>query len=582
MLVLGVAGLADLIARRAQRSGGDDGGRRLAQYEALAVVAIHGLAVALTALVPGRGQLLPAERGNLLPGAALASAVAPGGPVRVTLAPARTGQNELSVLQDPAPGEGSVPAQRSVSAKLFCSCSGTSLETTLHRTDGGSWTSPVDLPSDGPWYARVNLSGRVTSPVALPVGVPEARGPEPLEVLAVGDYSGEGAERCRSHLLGLQLGVGRINALGGLDGGRKVAVLALDDGGSPDRADELARRALDDDHPIALAAPCGSAAGEAVRDADGAGVPAIVADPAVPLVPGDRIFRLAGDPYAEGYAEGQYLTSVVGPTAVSHVVRFVRPTDDVAHRRVAGLEAALRGSRFRTQEIPAASVERGGASLRSEIDRNSAAAVFIDGDPGRLASSFASLGQGPLNFDPAVLIAPSALLSERLLEASGALGRTQAIQGASEVSPDSATAQSYARSVPAVYPGEAPTLDGLRGYVAGLALAQGVENGTGASQIADTLRQPVPFTDALLAPWRSDVPAAGDQRFTLIDANFLPATLIPTQVGGEGFNGTFFTDGSWTRLSSQPLGPPLQQPVPALVRGDADRRHPFNGNGAIG
>src|SRR3954451_17128828 len=80
LLVLGVAGLAALIARRAQRSGGDDGGRRLAQYEALAVVAILGLAVALTALVPGRGQLLPAERGNLLPGAALASAVAPGGP----------------------------------------------------------------------------------------------------------------------------------------------------------------------------------------------------------------------------------------------------------------------------------------------------------------------------------------------------------------------------------------------------------------------------------------------------------------------------------------------------------------------
>src|SRR4051794_25622589 len=137
MLVLGVAGLADLIARRAQRSGGDDGGRRLAQYEALAVVGILGLAVTLTALVPGRGQLLPAERGNLLPGAALASAVAPGGPVRVTLAPARTGQNEISVLQDPAPGDDAPPTPRSVSAKLFCSCSGRSIDTTLHRTEGG-------------------------------------------------------------------------------------------------------------------------------------------------------------------------------------------------------------------------------------------------------------------------------------------------------------------------------------------------------------------------------------------------------------------------------------------------------------
>jgi hypothetical protein len=61
------------------------------------------------------------------------------------------------------------------------------------------------------------------------------------------------------------------------------------------------------------------------------------------------------------------------------------------------------------------------------------------------------------------------------------------------------------------------------------------------------------------------VPDAGNQRFNLIDANFLPPTLIPAQVGGEGFDGTFFTDGSWTRLSSEPLGPPLQQPVPALA-----------------
>jgi hypothetical protein len=285
----------------------------------------------------------------------------------------------------------------------------------------------------------------------------------------------------------------------------------------------------------------------------------------VPLVPGDRIFRLAGDPYAEGYADGQYLTSVVDPTAASNVVRVVTPTDDSGRRRLAGLRAALNGSKLHTQEIPADSLERGPGDLRSLIDRDRAAAVMIDGDPDRLAASFGGLGAGALDFDPAVLIAPSQLLSERLLEASGALGRTQAIQGPVEVTPDSATAQSYARAVPAVYPGESPTLDGLRGYVAGLALEQGVANGTGAGEIADTLRQPAPFTDALLAPWRSDAPAAGNQRFTLVDANFLPPTLIPTQVGGESFNGTFFTDGSWTRLSSQALGPPLQQPVPALA-----------------
>src|SRR3954453_6190780 len=118
---------------------------------------------------------------------------------------------------------------------------------------------------------------------------------------------------------------------------------------------------------MALAAPCGAAAGQAVRQASADGIPAIVADPAVPLVPGDRVFRLAGDPYAEGYADGQYLTSVVGPTATSDLVRVVTPSDEAARRRLAGLEAGLRGSKFHTQQIPADSLEGGAGELRSLI-----------------------------------------------------------------------------------------------------------------------------------------------------------------------------------------------------------------------
>ena len=34
--------------------------------------------------------------------------------------------------------------------------------------------------------------------------------------------------------------------------------------------------------------------------------------------------------------------------------------------------------------------------------------------------------------------------------------------------------------------------------------------------------------------------------------------------GGESYNGSYFTDGSWSRPTTQIFGPPLDQPVPPL------------------
>src|SRR5205823_1142929 len=78
-------------------------------------------------------------------------------------------------------------------------------------------------------------------------------------ILSIGDLSGDDASRCRAGLLGLELAVGRINAQGGLDGGRKVTVLGLDDRESASLARRLTARELVADHPLALAAPFGPA-----------------------------------------------------------------------------------------------------------------------------------------------------------------------------------------------------------------------------------------------------------------------------------------------------------------------------------
>src|SRR4051812_49777549 len=91
----------------------------------------------------------------------------------------------------------------------------------------------VRLPAAGTWYAT--LRGGV-APAALAIGDRPARGPHPLEVVQTADLSGRGAERCRAHAQGVALAVGRLNAGGGADGGRKVALRTEDDGGAGARA----------------------------------------------------------------------------------------------------------------------------------------------------------------------------------------------------------------------------------------------------------------------------------------------------------------------------------------------------------
>jgi putative copper export protein/methionine-rich copper-binding protein CopC/ABC-type branched-subunit amino acid transport system substrate-binding protein len=564
VLLAGGAGLYAFL--RTRRHGTPARGPLRAETGIVAVVL--ALAAVLAGLVPGRGQALPAQRGTLAPGPALASAIADGGPLRVTLAPARSGANVLTLLQESALGLPPAAAPRWAEARLFCACAEGELAVDLKPGPGGTLSGPVELPSDGPWYAKLIVEGRETAPVALPTGVPSARGSSPVTVLTVGDLSGRGARRCRAHLLGLELGIARLNALGGVDGGRKIALVGLDDGGAPALGRRRTAGAIAADDPIGLVAPCGPAAGAAVAEAAEAGLPSIVADPAVPQVAGDRIFRLAADPYAEGFATGDFIRTTVVPSAASRIVRAVATGTPDGERRIAGLRAGLARTRLRVEVVPEARLPSDPDGLRALIDRTSAAAVLLDGDPADLAARLAALGRGELGFAPAPVLAASPVLSERFVSDSGGIGRIGAVQGAVEVMADSATAAAYARALPRVFPGEQPALDGLRGYVAGLALAEGLKGGTGRADLAAALVAPAPFTDAIVTPWRDDAPAAGNQRFAVVKGTFLPPTLIPASSGGDTYAGTWFPDGAWSRLTNAPLGPPLDRPVPPLPEAD--------------
>jgi hypothetical protein len=236
--------------------------------------------------------------------------------------------------------------------------------------------------------------------------------------------------------------------------------------------------------------------------------------------------------------------------------------DDQAGKRwVAGWYAGLAGSRLHLDvRAPGALEQAPRDGVRRLLDRRAAVAVAVDG-PQSLARAIARSG-GPANvgYAPAPVIASGRTFSERFIRAAGTPGRLGVIRGAAEVTPDSADALAYAGAVRQLFPGASPSLQGIRGYVTGLALAAGVKHGIDPVSVRRALKQPAPFTDAIAAPYRSDAPDLGSQRFTLLGATFLSATLIPPSKGGESYSGTYFPDGAWSRLDSEPLGPPLDQP----------------------
>jgi hypothetical protein len=106
------------------------------------------------------------------------------------------------------------------------------------------------------------------------------------------------------------------------------------------------------------------------------------------------------------------------------------------------------------------------------------------------------------------------------------------------------------------------SLDGLRGYVAGLALIDALRAGTDARSIAAALRTPRVFSNALLAPWSPSEPGAGSPNVVALQPQFLAPTLVPSFAGGEAKDTEYFPQGSWTVTSRAPLGivPGLRQP----------------------
>jgi hypothetical protein len=289
---------------------------------------------------------------------------------------------------------------------------------------------------------------------------------------------------------------------------------------------------------------------------------------------------VAGYPAMAILAIGQLVRARVLAAGVPGVrtVRAVAGRDVAGRRLVAGLRAGLRdvtpptGAPPRGGPAPRRVVLAPGAlarltpdALADVLDRRRTTALVLDGPDqgGGDAAAVARLGtaRGDRLAPPPVL-ASERVLSEGLVLASGALGRIGAVQGVTEVATNTTDAELYQQAVPLLFRGDLASLDGLRGYAAGLALRDAVRDGTSASSIVRRLQNPRVFTNALLAPWSRRHPGAGSPYAVALQPQFLAPGLVPAGSGGEAQDTAYFPQGSWTVTSATPLGlvPGLEQP----------------------
>jgi methionine-rich copper-binding protein CopC/putative copper export protein len=588
-LVAGMLGLAAGVRFLWKRGG-------LVRVEAAAGAGVLLVAAALAGIAPGRGQPLPAQEGSVLAGPAFANAVVGGGLARMALAPAAPGLNRLSVLTPPplnqgeivppppsdaAPGEtprhlATETTAGSISATLTCVCFPSEITVDLFAGDG-AWHADVDLPAAGVWRAALTVDGQpALAPVALRVDSGHAPGAAPVVVAAPADLSAHDARRCRSFQLGLVLALGFLNAEGGIDG-RKVVVASRDDGGDPGQARDVAARLLDGGARVA--APCGAGT-EAATETLGGKIPVVVADPQAPLVPGPNVVRLAPDPYAEGWAlaraiaRNTFTVRADIPRAIAVVVDAGDPTTD---RMLLGLHAGLDldprladqverpGSASTADVEVTVLVREAGGDLsplvQQATDASRFAAAFLRNDPTDLAAALDQFDRGDLVSSSAIVV-PARHFDETFYRASK-VGRRGDILVLGEVSPDSDESLVYTRLTLSIFPGERPSIDGLRGFLTGRAIATALKGGTSPGGLATRLGRLGPFSSGVVSGWSPAAPDTGSWRFFLFKGSFTPAGLVP---GAAPEAGRYFEEGSWSRAVTGNLGlcspPERVEPAP--------------------
>src|SRR5207245_1151065 len=113
-------------------------------------------------------------------------------------------------------------------------------------------------------------------------------------------------------------------------------------------------------------------------------------------------------------------------------------------------------------------------------------ATFLAADPAALGPALDTLSDLQIGGASALLVA-SRGFDEAFLRSSK-IGRRGDVKIFGEVAPDSGESLLYTKLVFTIFPGEQPSIDGLRGYMAGKAIATVLDKGASAGALAEHLK----------------------------------------------------------------------------------------------
>jgi hypothetical protein len=397
-----------------------------------------------------------------------------------TLAPAVVGANTFVLQAEPGQAHGRPQASSDITAVAAhgtCACAG-ARELVLHpNTSGTAWVAAADLPAAGRWTfeVRIDRPRHETEKLSLvETVVPADAGKQ--EVIGVpADLSGPDGRKCRDQVLGAQVALSDVNATGERNRTRS-RLDVVDLGAGVDSAmaqlDRLGARAI--------ALPCGeeSAVASIVQAAQRAGLPVVLGGPPATAT-GAGIWSAVPDWPREGAAIG-----VQTKAQAAGRVEVVSGPGTVDTAELGGLRQQLAGSglNVRYDSLPSDAT----AWARRLPDYNLVVMLLgpTQARPLLQAMSTVASGTGRPGLPGRGVLASSQLFDTEVIDSAWPLTRIGLVEFAADVNPFDPVVQYYMQRQQVLVPGLRPTIEGIHGYDAALALAEavGVSGGRPSAQ----------------------------------------------------------------------------------------------------
>ncbi|MBV9410542.1 MAG: ABC transporter substrate-binding protein, partial [Acidimicrobiia bacterium] len=509
--------------------------RRWEAYAAVGVVLLAGVLGQLPnpAAVPLFSQRHPQPVGSTVTTTSTGNTL-----LAVALSPGRAGLNRLVVSVE-RPDDNDVPLPVSgvgpIDVSATCACGAPPVSGHLTPVDGSAaLAGSVLLPRTGRWSLRLAApDGQAAADVDV-TGTPAS---DDVVIGVPADLSGPDADACQDQVLGLQVAAAEVNERG-VAGGRAVRVVAVDNHG-PDPTASV--RALHDLGARMLAMPCGPT--DAV-----ASIQRSAASADIPVVGGDGSgSSWAWPTLASADVEGTALARQLERQGARSAL-FVDGNGQREHAVAAAAAAALGHDGLPVRSLSLADPAATAAQIRQE---NPDAVLFAlsatEAPPLLQALAAVDDNWGPDHG----AVATSSMMSATVVSTGGDWFKDGRVTVASEVNPADGTALDYATRLQQLAPGRHPSVDGVRGYVAGWLIANVLHRVPDPTpnqvrdQFAHDLRSFVIGPTRLA--WNSK--GGGAETVAFFQTVFTNPLALAGLPGTVGHSGVFLGQGSFVQVT---------------------------------